>query len=145
MDERGIVVERGRGTARVRIERTPSCEGCITCLFPRDREMTTDAIDRLGVSPGDIVRVSTQDVTPLTASLVLFGLPLGLLFAGYAVGSVVARAAGAPFLAQGFGIGGAALFLAGSFLLISIVNGKLTGGRHGRSVIVEVLGRQQAR
>ncbi len=145
MDERGIVVEGGRGTALVRIERTQSCESCSTCLFPRDREMTTEAIDGVGASPGDVVRISTEAVAPLTASLILFGLPLALLFAGYAAGSVVARAAGLPSLAQGLGIAGAALFLALSFLLVSLVNRTLTRGRQGRHVIVEIIGRQQAR
>jgi positive regulator of sigma E activity len=143
MDEKGIVVERGRGTARVRIRPSPSCEGCGICRFSPD--MMTEAIDMLGVSPGDVVRIVTRAVAPLTASLVLFGLPLLLLFGGYAAGSALARAAGASSLAQGAGIGGAALFLCLSFLLMSVVNGRMPGGRLGRSVIVEVIGRQDPR
>jgi positive regulator of sigma E activity len=107
--------------------------------------MMTEAVDRLGVSPGDVVRIATRAASPLTASLILFGLPLLLLFGGYAAGSVAARAAGVPSLAQGLGIGGAALLLAASFLLVALVNGRMPGGRLGRSVIVEVLGRQESR
>ncbi len=104
--------------------------------------MTAEVVDRLGASPGDRVLISTQAAAPLTASLLLFGLPLLLLFTGYAAGSVAARAAGLPALAQGFGIGGGVLFFAGSFLLVGLVSARMPGGRLGRPVIVEVLGRQ---
>jgi sigma-E factor negative regulatory protein RseC len=146
MDEQAVVLEKGRGTARVRVQRSDACTTCGHCLFPDAGEgMTTEVVDRLGVSPGDLVKISTEGASPLMASLILFGVPIALLFGGYAAGAAVARAAGLAAAAQGIGVAAAVLFLAGSFLLISFVSKRLPGGRHGRSVIVEVLGRQEAR
>jgi positive regulator of sigma E activity len=137
MEETGIVIEGGRGVARVRIERSPSCAGCRLCVSAGDGpHMIARAVDPHGTAPGDRVRISTRTAAPLAAALVLFGIPLLLLFAGYAAGAAAARAAGLP--PQGLGVAGAALCFAASFLLIAVVNRRLPG--RGRSVIVEVLG-----
>jgi sigma-E factor negative regulatory protein RseC len=144
MEERGIVIAKEPGAARIRIERTEGCEGCHGCLMSdTGKYMTADVIDRIGVSIGDEVLIRTEGAAPLKASLLLFGLPLVLLFAGYAAGSALAGVLGRLSSAQGFGIGGAAVFFFGSFGLTALINKATSGGKAERSAIVEILGHQE--
>jgi positive regulator of sigma E activity len=145
MDERGVVIESVGGKAQVRIERSESCEGCHGCLYAETgKYMVAEAVDRLGVSPGDVVKLSTENASPLTAALLLFGLPLAMLFVGYAVGAGLAPALGLPSASQGAGIIGGAVFFFGSFGILALVNRARSGANADRSVIVEILGRNQA-
>ena len=144
MEEKGIVVAKEAGLARVRIERSESCEGCHGCLMSdTGKYMIADVIDRLGASPGDKVLIRTEGTTSLRATLLLFGLPLVLVFVGYAVGSALAGVFSSASAGQAFGIGGAALFFFGSFGLIALINKALSGGKPERSAIVEILGHQE--
>jgi sigma-E factor negative regulatory protein RseC len=144
MEERGIVVAREGGTAKVRIERSESCEGCHGCLMSdTEKYMIADVIDKLGSSPGDMVRISTEGASSLKATLLLFGLPLIMIFAGYAAGSALAGIVHSASSAQNFGIGGASVFFLGSFGLIALINKAMSGGKAERSAIVEILGRQE--
>jgi 8-oxo-dGTP diphosphatase len=144
MEERGIVVAKEAGLAKVRIERSEACEGCHGCLMSdTEKYMIADVIDRIGASPGDTVLIRTEGATSLRATLLLFGLPLVLVFAGYAVGSALAGVFNSASASQGFGIGGAAVFFLGSFGLVALINKGLSGGKAGRSAIVEILGRQE--
>ncbi len=144
MEEKGIVVTKEAGLAKVRIERSEACEGCHGCLMSETgKYMIADVIDRIGSSPGDRVLIRTEGATPLRATLLLFGLPLVLVFAGYAVGSSLAGVFNSASAAQAFGIGGAALFFLGSFGLVALINKALSGGKPERSAIVEILGHQE--
>ncbi len=140
MEERGIVVQSGQGRARVRIQRSQNCEGCHGCLYQDAGEyVEADVDDPLGVSPGDRVCIETQGINPAKASLLLFGVPLVALFAGYAAGAALAPAIGLGGASQGVGIGGAAVFFAASFAILLPISKRQTAGRSVRSEIVEVL------
>jgi sigma-E factor negative regulatory protein RseC len=144
MDEKGIVIAKEPGTAKVRIERTESCEGCHGCLMSDTGTfMIADVVDRIGASIGDSVRIRTEGTTSLRAILLLFGLPLVMIFAGYAAGGALAAALRSASAGQAFGIGGAAVFFIASFGLIALFNKALSGGKAEHSAIVEILGRQQ--
>ena len=145
MQEKGIVIESAGGRAQVRIERSESCEGCHGCLYSdAGHFMVADVIDRVGTSPGDVVRIETEGASPVRASLLLFGVPLILLFAGYAAGAALASLVGAPQASQGIGIAGAAVFFAASFGVLALVSRRRSAGAAPRSVIVEVLDRTAA-
>jgi sigma-E factor negative regulatory protein RseC len=145
MQEKGIVIESAGGRAQVRIERTESCEGCHGCLYQESGHfMVADVVDRVGTAPGDRVRIETEGPSPVKASLLVFGVPLLMLFAGYAAGAALAPALGAPQASQGIGIAGAALLFAASFGVLSLVSRRRAAGSAGQSVIVEVLDRQAA-
>lgn len=142
MQEKGIVIQSVGGKAQVRIERTESCEGCHGCLYQADGHfMVADVVDRVGASPGDRVRIETDGPTPVSASLLVFGVPLVMLFAGYAAGAALAPVVGAPQASQGIGIAGAALLFAASFGVLWLVSRRRSAGSAARSVIVEVLER----
>ncbi len=139
MEERGVVVESARGTARVRIQRSSRCGQCPGCIVADDGvSMIARAIDRIGVSPGDVVRIETTAPSPLSAALLLFLLPLASLFAGYGAGAAVAAALGLSKNASIVGAAGAVLFFLASFGVLSLVRGKRVSGAAG-SVIVEKL------
>ena len=145
MQEQGIVIESAGGRAQVRIERTESCEGCHGCLYQDSGHfMVADVVDRVGTSPGDLVRLETEAASPVKASLLIFGVPLVLLFAGYAAGAALAPVLGAPQASQGIGIAGAAIFFAASFVVLSLVSRRRSAGSTGQSAIVEVLPRTAA-
>lgn len=141
MEERGVVIASSRGTARVRIQRSARCEGCTGCVLSEGGDsMIADAVDRLGVSPGELVRIETQGATPLRAALLLFLLPLAFLFAGYGAGSGLASALGLHGQGASIGAGGAVLFFLASFAVLSLLTRRKGAG--GGSVIVERLGRE---
>ena len=145
MQEKGIVIESARGRAQVRIDRMEACEGCHGCLYQADGHfMVADVIDRIGTSPGDVVRIDTEGPSPVSASLLVFGVPIAMLFAGYAAGAALAPMVGAPQASQGIGIAGAALLFAASFGVLSLVSRRRRAGSAVQSVIVEVLGRKAA-
>ena len=145
MQEKGVVIESAGGRAQVRIERTESCEGCHGCLYQDSGHfMVADVIDRVGSAPGDLVRIETAAPSPAAASLLVFGVPLVLLFAGYAAGAALAPVVGAPQASQGIGIAGAALLFAASFGVLSLVSRRRAAGSAAQSVIVEVLERNAA-
>jgi sigma-E factor negative regulatory protein RseC len=144
MEEKGVVVERDGVLAKVRIERSESCEGCHGCLMSDSAKyMLAEVENKAGASLGDEVRISTAGATPLAATLLLFGLPLVLLFAGYAAGSGLAGILGRAASAEAFGIAAAALFFVGSFGLIALINKAIVGRKAERSAIVEILGHRE--
>ncbi len=145
MQEKGIVIETASGRAQVRIDRTEACEGCHGCLYQADGHfMVADVVDRVGAEPGDHVRIETVGPSPVSASLLVFGVPLALLFAGYAAGAALAPAVGAPQASQGIGIAGAAIMFAASFGVLWLVSRHRAAQSAGQSVIVEVLDRKAA-
>ena len=145
MQEQGIVIRSAGGRAEVRIDRTQSCEGCHGCLYQADGNfMVADVVDRVGTEPGDRVRIETEGPSPVSASLLVFGVPLVLLFAGYAAGAALAPVMGAPQASQGIGIAGAAILFAASFGVLWLVSRRRAAQSAVRSVIVEVLDRQAA-
>jgi positive regulator of sigma E activity len=142
MVERGVVIGTGLGTAQVRMERSESCEGCHGCLYSESgKYMVSEVADRIGVLPGDIVKIETQGMSPLAAVLLLFVLPLVMLAAGYAAGSAIAAllAVRSPIP----GIAAAAVFFFGSYGVLFLVTRRSPESHTGRSSIVEILGRQQ--
>jgi sigma-E factor negative regulatory protein RseC len=139
MQERGTVIEHAGGVAVVRIERSEACEGCVFCT-PADGgdAMLARAVDRVGVSVGDRVRIETRSPSPLAASLLLFLVPFAFLFAGYGAGALAASLLTMAAAAQPFGAAGALIFFLCSFGVLSRVSGN-GRGKGPSSVIVEKL------
>lgn len=75
-EERGTVIDCSGGKARVRVERSEACQGCAACtLSDAGTFMICEAVDRLGVAPGDHVRIQTRGAGSLSAALLLFLVP----------------------------------------------------------------------
>jgi len=143
MEEKGTVISCTGGMALVRIERSAACEGCDLCTLSENaHHMIAHAVDRLGVSPGDRVRIETRAASPLAASLLLFLVPLAFLFCGYGAGALLALVLRIPAATQPAGAVSAVIFFLASFGLLALLT-RNSGGQHGNraaaSVIVEKL------
>lgn len=83
--EEGIVTQVNKGVAVVNLNDTGACSDCGAKMFckPGDGEgKTLTAKDPYGVHPGDRVRVSVKGKSILTATFLLYGVPLVLLLVG---------------------------------------------------------------
>ncbi|HTP58448.1 MAG TPA: SoxR reducing system RseC family protein [Spirochaetia bacterium] len=139
MEERGTVIEHSDGVAVVHIERSEACEGCTFCTPAENgRAMLARAVDRVGVSVGDRVRIQTKSPSPLVAALMLFMVPFAFLFAGYGAGALAASLLKMAPAAQPLGAGSALLFFVVSFSLLSRVSGN-GRGKGPSSIIIEKL------
>jgi positive regulator of sigma E activity len=139
IEERGVVIDGGRGTARVRIERSKECGGCRGCRFSEKEDFIIAVVrDRLGVRAGDLVTVRTEGASSLKVMLLLFVFPLVLLFAGYAAGNAIPSALGIPSTSPAPGIVVATLFFFGAFGVLSIFTRGKTGAPPERAFIIEV-------
>jgi sigma-E factor negative regulatory protein RseC len=143
VEERGTVIDCADGAARVRIDRSGACEGCTVCEISKTGAyMIARAVDRLGVSPGDRVRIETKGVTSGKAAMLLFLVPLAFLFGGYGAGALACSLLGFPGAAQPVGAGCAVAFFLASFGVLSFVARRKRGGPGAgapESVIVERL------
>jgi sigma-E factor negative regulatory protein RseC len=139
-EERGTVIDCSGGKARVRIERSEACQGCTACtLSDAGTFMICEALDRLGVAPGDHVRIQTRGAGPLSAVLLLFLVPLAFLFAGYGAGALAASRLGLSRSAEAVGALCAVAFFFCSFGLLSLLTRGPRRSGGPQSVIVEKL------
>jgi positive regulator of sigma E activity len=110
LSESGTVFKIDRGIVKIMINRQQPCTGCDMCYRSNDgSHMIAEAKDDMGASVGDLVRIkSSSTVGPVRAGLILYMLPILLLFFGYFLGQPVARAIGintsgeAPGIVSGF-------------------------------------------
>ncbi|MGE5372541.1 MAG: SoxR reducing system RseC family protein [Solirubrobacterales bacterium] len=81
----GVIVEIDGETAKVRTSVHSDCENCGVC--PGSNAMIIDAIDPVGVKPGDSVLIESKQSNMLLAAFMIYIFPLlsvgcGILF-GY--------------------------------------------------------------
>ena len=90
--EEGIVKEAKDGIAIISIQDSDRCEDCtakIYCKTGNTDERSLSVRDPYGVQPGDKVRVVINGSKILSASFMLYGIPLILLLAGIFIGSEI--------------------------------------------------------
>lgn len=91
MECRAVVIEADARKALVRVARV-NCAECGRCgLLARSREHTMEftAANRLGVRRGDEVLLEVPTGRLTTAYLIVFGLPVLAMAAGYLIGFVL--------------------------------------------------------
>ena len=137
MIEVGRIIELSGGKAKVSLPRKEGCAGCGKCAFAAGgKNMLLEAENDAGGRPGDRVEVEIPRRDPLTAALLLFGLPLLGMLAGVVAGTMLWRALGwnseAPALVLGV------VLLVASFFLVKIHEKRLSGKKSGRIRIVRV-------
>jgi sigma-E factor negative regulatory protein RseC len=86
--EEGIVTEIKNGIATVSVINSESCEECSAKIFchTENNVRNVTAKDPYGVKAGDKVQISIKGRSVVTASFLLYGLPLVLLIAGIFIG-----------------------------------------------------------
>lgn len=112
MQHLGKVVRLEDNCAAVRFERTKACDHCGACAYIGDKEAEVILKNILQAQPGDYVRVEMQAKGFLEASFLVYIVPLCMLIAGIAVGSIWSDLWGALL-----GLFGAGLAYAGLRLL----------------------------
>ncbi|MDT3695408.1 MAG: SoxR reducing system RseC family protein [Ignavibacterium sp.] len=87
--EDGIVKESSNGFATVIISSSDHCEECTAKLYCKpgnSNERSLTAADPYGTKPGDKVRISIKGSKLISASFILYGIPLILLLTGLLIG-----------------------------------------------------------
>ncbi len=133
MTQNGVVTKLlENGCAEVAVERGTACgghcDGCETCIYAATLRVAAE--NAVCARPGDRVVLETGTGGVMSAALLVYLLPVVLLFAGYAVGE-----------AAGLGQGGcSAASLAGA-----VIGGALVVffGRRRREIRFRIIGFQR--
>jgi len=92
--EEGIILKIHGYTATIQINKAVACSHCKAGCMERNGVMVTEAENPIGAKAGDTVSLGLNSKKALTATLVVFGLPLLALFIGVIVTSVVTKRIG---------------------------------------------------
>lgn len=109
MTQTGIVTKLlDKGFAEVAVERITacgSCAGCGECVY--GKKITVEAQNKIYAKPGERVVLESETKTIMQITLLIYMLPVALLFAGYAVGAALGLGQEPCIIASvvGFGIG----------------------------------------
>ncbi len=118
----GTVVRIDGNRVRVEVQRGAGCKSCSLrgMCFGRNTPSIFDLTSELDLQPGDRVELEIAPATRILSALMVFALPLVLLFAGYLIAS--------RWLAELPSIGVAFLAAALSFLIMKWID-RSWGGR----------------
>lgn len=87
--EEGIVISRENGIAEVEVFPAQSCEECsakIFCKPDKDKKNIVHVENSIGADVGDSVRIEIKGKSILSASFLLYGIPLLILIVGMFLG-----------------------------------------------------------
>ena len=88
IEETGVVTATKGITARVKVQKRGSCDGCAatgTCETSDDG-MEIKALNPIQARPGQTVRVSIKPQSYLKGTMMIYGLPMTALIAGAIIG-----------------------------------------------------------
>lgn len=88
-EEEGEVIAVEGNQAKVRVRRSPTCDSCssnATCGLLGEGEVVLTALNTVGASKGQRVRVSLKVEGEVKASFILYLVPLAGLVAGALIG-----------------------------------------------------------
>ena len=120
--EEGIVKEAHDGIAEIVISDSEHCQECsakIYCKPGSSKERSLTVRDPFGVHPGDKVRFAIKGSKILSASFLLYGIPLSILLLGIFIGMEVFKT-NKELLASLFSIGLVSVYI----ILLSIFSKK---------------------
>ncbi|NLY43640.1 MAG: SoxR reducing system RseC family protein [Clostridiaceae bacterium] len=87
MRQIGLVCEVDKDMAKVQIKRATACGGkCGECNGCETTSQQVIALNTVGAKVGEIVQMEMDDGKVLFAAFLVYGMPLILLFIGYAIG-----------------------------------------------------------
>jgi sigma-E factor negative regulatory protein RseC len=123
IEERGVVVGQGDGTALVRAHENPHCSGCAaagSCRSGAGEERVVEALNEVGAREGDEVLMAIPSGALLKASFQVYMVPVLGVLAGAGAAQAVAGALAGPeaggMAAGAGGLAGAVLAVAGTKL-----------------------------
>ena len=116
MTQTGIVKKLlDNGLADVAVERVTACShcsGCGECIY--GKEIHVEAENKIFAQPGERVILESKTTTILGVTLLVYMLPVAMLFIGYAIGAALGLDQEKCIIASALGIAAGA---AGSTLL----------------------------
>ncbi|MEW6715838.1 MAG: SoxR reducing system RseC family protein [Nitrospirota bacterium] len=118
MEETGTVIKVEGITARVKVQKRGSCEGCAATgvCDPSEGGMEIEALNPLNAKAGQTVKVSIAAQSYLKGTMLIYGLPLMALVAGAITGKVI----GEEYF-KGFDSDGAAALLGFSAFVLTFI------------------------
>ena len=91
MTQTGIVTKLlDKGFAEVAVERVTACShcsGCGECIY--GKQISVTAHNKIFAQPGERVVLESETKTILKVTLLIYMLPVAMLFLGYAVGAML--------------------------------------------------------
>ncbi|MDP3014251.1 MAG: SoxR reducing system RseC family protein [Candidatus Subteraquimicrobiales bacterium] len=138
MQETGLVVKVKGNMAEVQMKRSPACEACGVCRLLSDEVVITEAINQAGAEADDEVLLELASQSVLKATLIVFGIPLLFLIAGYLIGYSLARFLNLGF-SQTLGVVFAFLFVGLSYLVIREIDKRISVTGRYQPVIKEIV------
>jgi len=141
IETEATVVKLEHAVAYVQAERKSSCSGCsesncgtsVLANFLGLKAPLYRARNEVGAKVGDRVVVGMNESGLFKGTLLLYILPLLLLFAGALVGSALAATADAR---DGYSVVGAAIGLAAGFIGLKLFSARLGQGKQYQPVIL---------
>jgi sigma-E factor negative regulatory protein RseC len=126
MREQGVVSRIvSPGIVEVVFRTSEACKGCCACHRDAEGKASLDAAAFAGVKTGDLVEVEIPTGEVVTASFVVYLLPVLSLIAGYLVGSALAGLFHGRFSGETVGMVCAFIFFAFSFLGVRWYDGHI--------------------
>ncbi len=91
MTQTGIITKiLDNGLADVAVERVTACShcsGCGECIY--GKEIHVEAENKIYAQPGERVVLESKTTTILAVTLLIYMLPVAMLFAGYAIAAAI--------------------------------------------------------
>ncbi len=141
MEEVGQVISKKGEEVTVRFTRSRACRNCGICFQVSEKDMQTEAIDKIGVEIGDSVLVSLESGTFLKAAFILYVIPLLFLFMGIITGFVFSRYIIVDSNETVFSIIGGVIFLFLSYVLVKRQEYKASETKTYRPYVLKVVGK----
>lgn len=130
MLDRGRVLKVEKDLAWVEFAKSSQCVRCGACRTGDSSKMINEAENPIGAKIGDQVEVEISPAVTTLFPLIVFGIPIILLFIGMVLGNLISEKAG---IVLGL------VFLASAFAAVRLIDGYVTGQKKFRSRIVRIL------
>lgn len=126
MQEQGIVTKVvSEGRVEIALSATEACEHCGACHRKEDGQASIEAIGIAGLASGDQVEIEISTGGMVTASFIVYLLPVLFLIGGYGAGATLAGIIPLGAGAEAAGIVGAFACLVVSFGVVRWYDGKV--------------------
>jgi|AGTN01.1.fsa_nt_gi Positive regulator of sigma E activity len=131
MDETGIIRKISGGFAIVRFDRKAACEHCKMCIPKEGGYVEVKVRNAFGAKVGDKVKVSMGERAALTASVIVYVVPLAI--------TAAALAACYKFVEAWLALVISVAALAVSFVAVSLIDRKLRAKKGYFPEMVEII------
>ncbi len=94
MIEQGEIIKIDNDKVIIKVTRDSDCESCHLCEEKSDGSFIIEVPDPGGLNPGDLVKIEIPEKKMIQGALLLYGLPILGLFAGFFIGNILSKLIG---------------------------------------------------